>query len=173
VAVRACERQLASYGRRQSHVARTTHCVSRNPARRQRHARPAALPRSIAPEPTLAISDCAAAPVGSTAGATAYRSSLRPRATLTSPLVGCCSFGRAREAARVGAACLASASTVRAGRARSGVRRRVRDLRDARDRRCRKRQERGHRGSARRDGQRQCPKTSLAVPAARPSRPMV
>jgi len=78
VEVRARERQLA-LRRRQSHVRPHRHRAIRS-ARGQGHAHihAAALPRSTPAEPTLAISDCEAAPAGSTARAPARR--LRCRA---------------------------------------------------------------------------------------------
>jgi len=78
VAVRARERQLA-LRRRQSHARPHRHRAIRS-ARGQGHAHihAAALPGSTPAEPTLAISDCEAAPAGSTARAPARR--LRCRA---------------------------------------------------------------------------------------------
>ena len=78
VTVRARERQLA-LPRRQSHARPHRHRAIRS-ARGQGHAHihAAALPRSTPAEPTLAISDCEAAPAGSTARAPARR--LRCRA---------------------------------------------------------------------------------------------
>jgi hypothetical protein len=70
-----------------THVARSTTVIGMS----YRNARAAALPRSIAQEPALAVPDCAAAPVGCTAGATGLRPRARPK--LTSLLVGCQSFG--------------------------------------------------------------------------------